>query len=212
MPRLPTILIYPILATLSLACCDHQVQYRQIPFAVQQYFMRLPAWEKPKKVQLDPQHRKVYWLNQKGEIHAIRADGSREELVNPGIGATLGITYIDDFTLDSRGNTIYFTDLMDIGSGFSAVKRSDLQGENIQVVATFPAEIPYAVAWDTEAQQLYYLTKREKTGDYSLQLLGRETPLAISGRKISDISVFLREHWEIQAVPGSLADQSAPVF
>jgi hypothetical protein len=193
MNRLPTSLVYLMIVAFGLSCCDYQAQYRQIPFAVQQYFSDLPPWQKPKKIQIDPQHRKVYWLNRNGEIHAIQPDGTCTELVNKGIGATLGITYIGDFTLNSPDNTIYFTDLMDIASGCSAIKKSDLKGDNIETLATFSTEVPYAVTWDEASQQLYYLSRGRKTEQYSLKLLGESSPLATTPHKLTNIPGLLSE-------------------
>lgn len=212
MNRLPITFICVIIGALGLTRCDYRTQYRQIPFAVQQYFTMLPNWKKPKKVQIDWQNRKVYWLNQNGEIHAVLANGTQQELINKGIGAILGITYIDDFALNSQGNAIYFTDLMDVASGLSAIKRSDLKGEHIQTLVTFPAETPYAVSWDDATQQLYYLTKREKAADYSLQLLGEAIPLAITDHKVTDIPSLLSRLSEAQVAAQPIANQSTEMF
>ena len=191
MKRLPTTITFVVLAALGLTRCDYQAQYRKIPFAVQQYFTKLSHWQKPKKVQIDWQHRKVYWLNKYGEIHAMHVNGSQRELINRGIGAKLGITYIGDFALNSQENAIYFTDLMDIASGLSAIKKSTLKGKHIQAVITFTDETPYAVSWDENTHQLYYLTKRKEAGDYALQVLGKSVPLAVASHKIISISTLL---------------------
>nr|WKN39607.1 hypothetical protein K4G66_12980 [Tunicatimonas sp. TK19036] len=209
MHRLPTTLTSIIITALFLVRCDHQVQYRKIPFAVQEYFAVLPDWQKPKKVQVDQLHRWVYWLNENGEIRAVSADGTHHKLINRGIGAQLGITYIDDFTIDSQGNAIYFTDLMDVASGFSALKKSDLQGNSIEILETFPTETPYAVCWDTTMQQLYYLTKSEGSSVYNLQLLGESGPLATSSHKVKDITVLLNELSHDTAITQVLAGRSA---
>lgn len=210
MNQLPVTLIYTIVIALGLSRCDHQLRYRQIPFAVQRHFAELPDWEKPKKVQVDIQRRRVYWLNQKGEIWAIRSNGRDGQMVNKGIGAQLGITYIQDFTLNPQSHTLYFTDLMDIASGLSAIKSSDFRGKNIETLATFSTETPYAITWDESTQHLYYLTKPRSEGNYQLRTLGQALPLASTQHELADIPVLLSGLSNPSAQ--SMADQSAPVF
>jgi hypothetical protein len=179
-----------IIAAVSLNCCDYHGQYRQVPFSVQRSLAELSAWQAPLKVEVDYQRGRIYWLNRNGEIWAVNADGSKKTLINKGIGAQLGITYIEDFAIDYQNGILYFTDLMDVATGSSALKKSDLQGNNISTVASFPDETLYAVNWNDNQQQLYYAT-RNRNARYWVRGLGESTPLAVSSRKISLSSLSL---------------------
>jgi len=196
MNRRSIVILYAIIAAVSLNCCDYHGQYRQVPFSVQRYLAELPYWQAPRKVEVDYQRGRIYWLNRNGEIWAINANGSEKTLINKGIGAKLGVTYIEDFALDYQKNILYFTDLMDVVTGLSALKKSTLQGDSITLVASFPGETLYAVSWNSEQQQLYYAT-RGQNARYRVRRLGELAPLAITNHKIN-LSALFSENSRIQ--------------
>ncbi|WKN41602.1 hypothetical protein [Tunicatimonas pelagia] len=199
-PRL-ALLLGTILAALSLTRCDHQVRYRQLPFWVHQHFQKLSDWQYPQKIEVDRYQRKVYWLNKQGEIWSIGTNGKNEIVVNQGIGAQVGITFISDFTIDDCSGILYFTDLMDIGTGQGALKKSDLNGNHTQVIATFPDEVPYAVHWDEPDNQLYYATRQKNSQLHSLRQLGKNFSLMTTTQKVKNIAAIVN-------LPSSLHYQS----
>lgn len=191
MPHRLTLLLCAIFAALSLTRCDHQVRYRQLPFWVQQHFQHLSDWQHPQKIEVDRDRRRVYWLNRQGEIRAIEADGRNEIVINKGIGAQAGITFISDFTINDRAGILYFTDLMDINTGQGALKKSDLNGHHTETIVTFPTKVPYAVHWDDANQQLYYATRQKSGQLHSLHLLGENLSLITTTQKMRNITALI---------------------
>lgn len=118
-------------------------------------------------------------------------------LVNKGMGAQLGITFISDFAIDDQNATLYFTDLMDVSTGQSTLKMSDATGSHIEMLATFTDKIAYAVHWNNESQQLYYATRQKDGKLYQVRQLGTSELLAISPQKIGDISEYVGEPQEL---------------
>ncbi|MEM9831652.1 MAG: hypothetical protein AAF944_13510 [Bacteroidota bacterium] len=189
-PRL-ALLLYSIISALFLTRCDHQVRYRKIPFKVQRYFRSLPDWQYPQKVEIDRVRRRIYWLNKQGEICLSGMDARGATLVNKGMGAQLGITFISDFTINDQNATLYFTDLMDVSTGQSALKMSDATCSHIETLATFTDKIAYVVHWNNESQQLYYATRQKGGKLYQVHQLGKPELLATSHQKINDISRYI---------------------
>ena len=134
MRRLSLLMI--LLLSLSLTHCDYSAQKNEVPFYVSKVLDTLSGEKQPVKVELDILHKKIYWLNKLGEIYRVQADGTHVELINKGFGADLGITYIEDFYLDTEHNRIYFTDFLDLKTGNSAIKSSTLEGEQIKTEKT----------------------------------------------------------------------------
>ncbi|MGB3588231.1 MAG: hypothetical protein WBA23_16900 [Tunicatimonas sp.] len=192
MPTRLTLVLCAILAALCLTRCDHQVRYRQLPFWVQRHFQQLSEWQHPQKIEVDHSQRKIYWLNKQGEIRAIGANGKNEIVINKGIGAQAGITFISDFTIDERAGILYFTDLMDVNSGQSALKKADLNGNYTEVITTFPTKVPYAVHWDDANEQLYYATRQKGGQTHHLYQLGQSLSLMKTTQKVNDIAAFIK--------------------
>ncbi|MGD1894773.1 MAG: hypothetical protein ACFB15_29790 [Cyclobacteriaceae bacterium] len=211
MDRRSITVLCAIIAAISLHCCDYHGHYRQVPFSVQQHLAELPAWQAPRKIEVDHERKRVYWLNRNGEIWAIDSDGSKKTLINKGIGAELGITYIEDFTIDYQNGTLYFTDLMDVTTGLSALKSSDLQGNNISTITSFPNETLYAIKWNIDQQQLYYAT-RGGNEHYQVHRLDESTPLVVSDHKISLNNIPLENYGTQNTRSYLVSDQSTGHF
>lgn len=187
-----TLFLCAILIALSLTNCDYQVRYRQLPFWVFRHFQQLPDWQYPQKIAVDHDQRRVYWLNKQGEIKSIGVDGRNEKVVNQGIGVRAGVTFISDFTIDGQNGALYFTDLMDINTGQAALKKSDLEGNHTETIATFSAEVPYAVHWDTTNARLYYATRQKNGHLHSVHQLGQNLSLITTTQKVKNIGEQVR--------------------
>lgn len=129
--------------------------------------------EQARKVIFDAPRARVYWLNNTGEIYRVQLDGSQLQLVNKGFGTDIGTTLIEDFCLDVEHEYIYFTDLFDIKTGQSAIKRSDLDGNALETIYTFAHETPYHLTIDPTRAVICYAstTKRRQMPAYQLGMI-----------------------------------------
>ena len=191
MPHRLPLLLCVIIPVLGLTRCDDQLHYRETPFWVQYHFQQLSDWQYPQKIEIDRKNRKVYWLNKQGEIRAIGMNAQGEVLINKGIGAQLGITFISDFAIDNQNEALYFTDLMDVSTGQPALKKSDLTGSHIEMVTTFSGETAYALYWNNENGQLYYATRQKNGQLHKIHQLGKPGLLVTTQQKIGDIAKYI---------------------
>lgn len=153
---------YVLLLFASLSNCDYYAHKNIVPFFTQRVLDTLPAEKHPVKIELDLMHKHLYWLNKMGEIYRIQPDGTQVELVNKGFGADMGITYIEDFSLDAAHDRMYFTDIFDLESGNSAIKQSNLDGNNIKTITTFDHETPFQIASKPGSNTIYYVTQTKQ--------------------------------------------------
>ncbi len=162
---------------LAFTQCNYFPHESVVPFHAGKVLDTLSGEKHPVRIEMDLAHRQVYWLNKLGEIYRIQADGTQIALINKGIGADLGITFIEDFCLDTDRDYIYFTDLFDLKSGSSAIKRSGLDGRHIETVAVFPQEVPLRVATQAHSEKIYFVSRsRQQAAEvYHIGTLSPET-------------------------------------
>lgn len=168
MRRFPLPLI--LLSLLAFTHCDYYAHKSTVPFFAQRVLDTLPAEKRPVKIEVDLIHKHLYWLNQMGEIYRIQPDGTQVVLVNKGFGTDVGITYIKDFSLNAEHNLIYFTDIFDLKSGNSAIKQSDLNGDNIKTITTFDKATPLQITSRPDSNIIYYVAQIKQRSKNIFQL------------------------------------------
>jgi hypothetical protein len=134
------------------------------------------------------------WLSQTGELHSFSDDSSGHVLLNRRGGAWADVTFIEDFCLSPSGDSIYFTDIMDLKSGHGAIKCSDRQGYELQTLAILPDEIPYQLSLSPSGDILFYLSQQNyRDASYQLRFIdlknGTKGTLHSSSRKISQLNI-----------------------
>jgi hypothetical protein len=122
------------------------------------------------KIIFDEEKGQIYWLSFVGNLHTAAEDGSHYQHINAGQAFWRDITFIEDFCFNASKDSLYFTDLMDLQSGHSAIKITDVEGTGVKVIATLENEIPYHISFSPEQHMLFYLSKVHKKGIDSYQL------------------------------------------
>lgn len=145
------------------------------------------------KMIFDEEKGQVYWLSFVGNLHTVTKDGNDYQHINAGQTFWRDITFIEDFCLNASKDSLYFTDLMDLQSGHSAIKITDINGTGVKVVATLDNEIPYHISFSPEQHMLFYLSKVQKKGIdlYQLRFLnlkeGQKGTLYSSRLRINEL-------------------------
>lgn len=146
------------------------VEKNSIPRPIIEMIDTLTEESETIKTIFDEEKGQVYWLSFVGNLHTAVEDGSQYQHINSGQEFWRDITYIEDFCLNASKDSLYFTDLMDLQSGQSAIKITDIKGTGVKVVATLQNEIPYHISFAPEQHMLFYLSKVHKKGIDSYQL------------------------------------------
>ncbi len=160
MQRFVTLAIF--VSFLMLTRCNHQPGGNLLPFFAQRLLDTLTFEKQPVRIEVDLVHQQVYWLNKMGEIYRTQPDGTQVELINQGLSADMGVTFIEDFCIDTRRGCLYFTDLFDLQTGHSAIKKSDLNGDDIETVATFAEETPLRLSVSPDTKAVYYISQAKE--------------------------------------------------
>ncbi|WPP52319.1 hypothetical protein [Catalinimonas niigatensis] len=139
------------------------IQTPVLPAAITSYIDTLHQDEQPVKFVVDQKKGFVYWLTFAGGLHAIRQDGNDHTYLNQKNDAWKDITFIEDFCVSETQDRLYFTDLMDLQTGQSAIKVTDAEGK-IEVVANLAHEIPYHISLSADEEMLFFLSKTDIQG------------------------------------------------
>lgn len=166
----------------------------------EEYIARLQQGDRAVKSLHSQSNNHTFWLSLSGKLHILHADSTVHTTINQGGGAWKDVTFVEDFCLSPSGDSIYFTDIMDLQSGLSAIKRTDIQGNNIEVITYLNKEIPYLIRLMPEEDILFFLSKKEEKGLPSFRLRyihltdGSRGTLYTSASKLHDIHTDLLQN------------------
>jgi hypothetical protein len=157
-------------------------------------FKGTAAGEQPVQILEDPGSSYVYWLDSRGGMHRHDSRTQRSLSFASADSAWRDVTLVEAFCLGKRGDHIYFTDLMDMKSGMSALKVCDTTGRNLQVLSYFSREIPYQL--EQRDNLLFFLTEKHKGRSTEFRLGyvqvqdGRGGTLFTSDKKIESLELY----------------------
>jgi hypothetical protein len=166
----------------------------------EEYIARLKEGDRAVKSLHSPSNNQTFWLSLSGKLHILHADSTVHTTINQGEGAWKDVTFVEDFCLSPSGDSIYFTDIMDLQSGLSTIKRTDIQGNNIEVITYLDKEIPYLIRLMPKEDLLFFLSKKETKGlpSFSLRYIdlsdGSRGTLYTSDSKLYDIHTDLLQN------------------
>lgn len=149
--------------TVFYQCCS-TAHVSSVPDAVTSFVSSLHQDAQPVKSEVDQENEVVYWLSFVGSLHSIKPDGSQHLRLNQGSEAWKDVTFIEDFCLNEADQKLYFTDLLDLKTGQSAIKATDTEGKNIEVVTYLTHEIPYQISLSEDKKKLFFLSKTDIKG------------------------------------------------
>ncbi len=157
---LPSGLAFILLLALFYQC-QTSAQLSTIPPAVASFIHTLPQDARPIKSITDQRNGKFYWLSFVGNLYSIGLDGNQHRRINQGVEAWKDVTFIEDFCVNKAQDKLYFTDLMDLETGQSAIKVMDMEGKNVEVIAYLSQEIPYHISFSENVKMLFFLSKSD---------------------------------------------------
>jgi len=189
--------LYLITALLLLVFCGwasapHHEQ-NTVPSAVEDYWAGLHPHDQPVKSAFNDKH--IIWLSAVGELHLIGHDTSNHVSFKSTGERWEEVTFIEDFYLCPDGDRIFFTDIMDLATGQSAIKVVNLQNHEVQVVCYLGQAIPYSVRFVPKNDWLFFLTKTDQQGiaHYDLQFFhlgnNRRGTLYSSSQKMDQLAM-----------------------
>lgn len=158
------------------------------------YQSQIKSSDRPVKTFVDAPRGYACWLSQVGELHFISGDTSQHQHLHHAGWAWKNVTFIEDFYTDSGNDSIYFTDLMDLNSGQSAIKATDRRGNGPEVLAHLPGEIPYRLCVSTSGELLFYLARQTSdNASFRLRFInlqdGSRGTLYTSAQKIDSLQL-----------------------
>ncbi|MFP4089628.1 MAG: hypothetical protein ACLFUB_10570 [Cyclobacteriaceae bacterium] len=153
----------------------------------------------PVKTLFDENKGRLFWLNMLGEIHSIGRDMQNHRLISTTGEGWKDVTFIEDFCLSEHYDSLYFTDIMDLQTGMSALKVTDTAGTAVKALKFFRQEIPYAVRMLNESRLLFLLSDAKVAGrsQFRLRFLdlkdGNAGVLYISDHRIEQLEIKAAE-------------------
>lgn len=169
--------------------CSSTVQTAALPVSIlASYADTLHKDAQPIKMLVNQKNERVYWLSFVGELHFIGQDGSEHKHLNQDHEAWKDVTFIEDFCIDESRDQLYFTDLMDLQTGQSAIKATDTEGKNVEVIAYLAHEIPYQLTLSADQEMLFYLSKTNREGEPYYRLRFLDLKEGIQGTMYSSLS------------------------
>ncbi|MDF9796165.1 hypothetical protein OKW21_001428 [Catalinimonas alkaloidigena] len=163
-------IIIPLIILSLVIQAHNNLQNDALPESITKMIDTLSHNNKTVKMVYDDQKGQVFWLSFLGNLHTANQNGSTYRRINQGQQLWKDVTFIEDFCLNASKDSIYFTDLMDLQSGHSAIKITDAEGTVVKVVASLENEIPYHISFSPEQQMLFYLSKVRRNGIYTYRL------------------------------------------
>lgn len=127
----------------------------------------------PKKAVIDTENELAYCLSKTGRLFFLSLADEAYRYTGLRHAAWKDITFIEDFCVDTLKKRIYFTDLMDLATGESAIKFTNFDGSKFNTIVVLDNEIPYKIQSGSGGELLYYLAKQsinEKT-TYALKFV-----------------------------------------
>lgn len=171
----PYIIIHSLLVlsasmlTFYLVSDDDQIHQSRL---LKDFQKKINSVDPAVKTVINTRESYVCWLSELGELHSISGDTSNHQSFDQLQEAWADVTFIEDFCLNPTNDSIYFTDIMDLSSGLSAIKVSDRQGGGLQTLAYLPEETPYRLCLSPSGKVLFYLAKQETANEkYALRFI-----------------------------------------
>ena len=190
--NLPKCILLIFIGLVPLAYQAYYAQTDMLSEQINAYQTQLENLDQSVKTFVNESEKFACWLSRTGELHSIEGDTSKHRHFSYASPDWKNVTFIEDFCLDSHNERIYFTDLMDLSSGNSAIKVSDRQGSNLRTLARLPGEIPYRLCLSPSDNVLFYLAKSEgREVAFRLRFInlknGNQGTLYSSGSKIGSL-------------------------
>ena len=192
----PPLLITTLLILFVCLVVSFQVFYpKEISFfsQVNLYQQGLASSDQPLKTKMSKSESFACWLSQLGELHIVQGDTLDHRFLHDAGKEWKNVTFVEDFYLPETSDSLYFTDLMDLKSGFSAVKISDRQGKGLRTLAHLPGEIAYRLCLSHTQDKLFYLSKSDSQKNvYKLRFInlrdGSRGTLLTSTKKLDSLA------------------------
>lgn len=160
---LPITCVLVFLAGILIYNLVYHTKTESLSEQLKAYQAEIESTDRSVKTIVDETQGYACWLSKVGELHSITEDISQHRYFPNADKAWKYVTFIEDFYTDSQHDKIFFTDLMDLKSGHSAIKVSDRRGRDVKVLAYLPDEIPYRVCVSSSDSLLFYLARKESS-------------------------------------------------
>lgn len=142
----------------------------------------------------------IYWLSYLGKLYTTSQEDNQHTLISHNQSDWKDVTFIEDFCLNHAKDSIFFTDLMDLESGKSAIKVTDLKGKNVKTLAQLKDEIPYQLTMVKDQAVLFYLSKKmnKRQATFLLRFIdlskGQSGTLYASNQRMEQLQYDLITH------------------
>ena len=99
----------------------------------------------PEGIAIDGVHNRLYWINYDGGLWSINLDGTdKKELIPDAEGGSITVI----------GDRIYF-DFYNASKDIH-IKSADLNGGNVQTLATGNSRVVYGIAYEKDSKMIYW--------------------------------------------------------